>query len=102
MKRRQARFVVADAGEFMREMAAAGEHADVVLMDPPRAGSSPEFLDALIRLAPARVVYVSCNPETQVRDARILCDGGYALEVVQPVDMFPHTDHVESIALFSR
>ncbi len=97
-----ARFVAADAGEFMRRLAADGERADVVLMDPPRAGSSEEFVDALAEFAPARVVYISCNPETQVRDCRLLRDRGYRLRVVQPVDMFPHTDHVETVALLDR
>ena len=97
-----ARFVAADATAFMRELADAGEHADIVLMDPPRAGSTPEFLDALAALAPERVVYISCNPETQARDVRILARHGYVLRIVQPVDMFPHTDHVETVALIAK
>ncbi|MBQ9044131.1 MAG: 23S rRNA (uracil(1939)-C(5))-methyltransferase RlmD [Eggerthellaceae bacterium] len=97
-----ARFVAADATAFMRDMAAAGENADVVLMDPPRAGSTPEFLDACAQLAPKRIVYVSCNPETQVRDLRHLVERGYKTQVVQPVDMFPHTEHVETVVLLSR
>ena len=97
-----ARFATADATEFMRELAADGERVDVVLMDPPRAGSTPEFLDACAQLAPARVVYVSCNPDTQLRDLRHLAGNGYAVETIQPVDMFPHTDHVETVALLSR
>lgn len=91
-----ARFVAADATAFMRDMAAAGERVDVVLMDPPRAGSTPEFLDALANVAPSRVVYISCNPITQVRDVRLLVERGYEVDMVQPVDMFPHTDHVET------
>lgn len=94
-----ARFVTADATRFMRERAAAGEETDLVLMDPPRAGSTPEFLEALAALAPSRVVYISCNPQTQVRDVRLLTSRGYALELVQPVDMFPHTKHVETVCL---
>lgn len=97
-----ARFVTADAGDFMRQMAAEGKRAEVVLMDPPRAGSTPEFLDALGRLAPARVVYISCNPETQVRDLLFLAERGYATQLVQPIDMFPHTDHVEIVAIAVR
>ena len=97
-----AQFVAADAGAFMRQLAADGERADVVLMDPPRAGSSVEFIDALAELAPSRVVYISCNPETQVRDCRLLRDRGYRVKAVQAVDMFPHTDHVETVALLTR
>ena len=93
-----ARFVAADAADFMREMAVSGERADTVFMDPPRAGSTPEFLDALAQLAPKRVVYISCNPQTQVRDLVLLAAEGYATRIVQPVDMFPHTDHIETVA----
>ncbi len=92
-----ASFVEADAGAFMRELASAGEQVQVVLMDPPRAGASEEFLAALAELAPERVIYISCNPETQVRDIRRLLQRGYAVSAVQPVDMFPHTDHIEVI-----
>lgn len=97
-----ARFVADDAGTFMREAAAGGEQADVVLMDPPRAGASEEFLEALAVLAPQRIVYISCDPETQARDIRLLERQGYRLRIVQPVDMFPHTDHIETIALIER
>ena len=97
-----ARFVTADASAFMRERAATGERTDVVFMDPPRAGSTSEFLDALAQLAPERVVYISCNPETQVRDVRHLVGAGYVLRTVQPVDMFPHTDHIETVALLTH
>ena len=93
-----ASFTVADAGEYLHDIARQGEHVDVVLMDPPRAGSSEAFLDALAALGPSRVVYISCNPRTQVRDIAYLQKRGYRLSVVQPVDMFPHTDHIESIA----
>jgi len=97
-----ARFVAADATQFMLEQAAAGQIADVVFMDPPRTGSTEPFMDALAKLSPQRVVYVSCNPDTQVRDVLYLVKQGYRLAVVQPVDMFPHTDHIESVALLVR
>lgn len=97
-----ARFTAEDAGFFMREYAAADKTADVVLMDPPRSGASEEFLQALITLAPRRVVYISCNPKTQVRDCQVLHDAGYVLQTVQPVDMFPHTSHIETVALLTR
>ncbi len=93
------RFLCADAGAYMTELAACGEHVDTVLMDPPRAGASRAFLDQLLTLGPDRVVYVSCNPETLGRDLEILTAGGYRAEKCQPVDMFPHTGHVETVCL---
>ena len=74
----------------------------VLFMDPPRAGASEAFLDAACALAPERIVYISCNPETQVRDVARLARAGYEVRAVQPVDMFPHTSHIESIALIVR
>ena len=70
---------------------------DTVILDPPRAGSTPEFLQGVSRLAPRRIVYVSCNPATQARDISLL-SAKYRLGRIQPVDMFPHTQHVENIA----
>lgn len=94
-------FVAADATEWMSRK--AGErHFDVVLMDPPRAGSTPEFLHGVADLAPERVVYVSCNVQTQARDLEVLLGRGYTLRSVTPVDMFPHTKHVESVAVLAR
>lgn len=94
-------FVAADATEWMRREG-ANQRFDVVLMDPPRAGSTPEFLHGVADLAPERVVYVSCNVVTQARDLQVLLDCGYALESVTPVDMFPHTKHVECVAVLRR
>lgn len=95
-----ARFVAADAGEFMHDMAADGASLDVLMMDPPRAGSTPEFLKAACELAPRRIVYISCNPETQARDAAFLLQRGWRIAQMQPVDMFPHTAHIENIIAF--
>jgi 23S rRNA (uracil1939-C5)-methyltransferase len=75
---------------------------NVIVLDPPRSGVHPKVIEQVIKLKPERIVYVSCNPSTQARDAKMLADGGYTLDVVQPVDMFPHTDHVEAVARFSR
>ncbi len=91
-----------DAGEFMTAMAAAGEKADVVLMDPPRAGSDEAFLSAVVKLAPKKVVYVSCNPETLARDLKYLTRKGYEVRKIQPVDMFGFTVHVETVVLMSK
>ena len=96
------RFFAADAGRFMVEAARSGESFDLVFMDPPRAGSDLNFLKSLVTLSPEKVVYVSCNVETQARDLTFLCKNGYRVKKIQPVDMFPHTNHVECIALLFR
>ena len=96
------RFFCDDAGEFMLGMAQDGERADIVFMDPPRAGSDECFLSSLVTLAPKKIVYISCNPETQQRDLRFLTKRDYKVEKIQPVDMFPHTNHVETVVLLSH
>ena len=99
-----AEFVAQDATAFMKELAASEERPQplVLLMDPPRAGSTPEFLAGAAALAPERIVYISCNPATQARDVRQLVKSGYEVRAIRPVDMFPHTDHVESIVMLER
>ena len=97
-----AQFYCADAGKFMVEAAKAHEKIDVVLMDPPRAGSDLPFLKSVVTLAPKKIVYVSCNVETLARDLGVLCKNGYRVEKMQPVDMFPHTGHVECVVLLSQ
>lgn len=94
-----AQFITDDAGKFMTRLAAEGEQLDVLLMDPPRAGASEDFLKATCVLKPNRIVYISCNPKTQQRDVAYLTKHGYHLLRIQPVDMFPHTDHTENICL---
>lgn len=96
------RFFCADAGKFMVGMAEAKEKVDVVFMDPPRAGSDIPFLKSIATLKPEKVVYVSCNVETQARDLAFLCKNGYKVKRIQPVDMFPHTNHVECICSLIR
>ncbi len=95
------RFIAADAGAFM-DKATENDRIDVVITDPPRAGCSPKFLKSLIGLAPKRVVYVSCNPETLARDLHTLRRGGYKVKKIQPVDMFPFTAHVECVVLLNK
>lgn len=95
-------FQVADAGEFMTELSEAKEAVDVVFMDPPRVGADEAFLSALLKLSPKRVIYISCNPETLARDLKRLRGGGYRVDEIQPVDMFPLTNHVETIVLLQR
>ncbi len=95
-------FICADAGEFMIEMVNEKQKCDVVFMDPPRAGSDRNFLLSLVALSPKKVVYISCNPETQQRDLYFLTKNGYKVTNIQPVDMFPNTNHVETVCLLSK
>ena len=94
-------FFRGDAGDFMMKMAAGKEKADVVFMDPPRAGSTEEFLTAVKTLGPKKVVYVSCNPATLARDLEFITRNGYEVKKIQPVDMFPFTDHCETVVLLT-
>ena len=94
------RFVNDDAGKFLVEYA-THKRADVVIMDPPRSGSSQEFLESVLKIKPERVVYVSCNPDTQKRDVDMLMKGGYKVLECRPFDMFPFCDHVETVVKLS-
>lgn len=100
---KNADFYQNDAGRFLTQMADAGEKVDVVFMDPPRSGSTEEFLDALLRIRPKRVVYISCEPETLARDLKYLTGkSGYRVREITPVDMFPFTGNVECVVLLSK
>lgn len=99
---RNAQFLCEDATDFICKMAAKGERADVVFMDPPRAGSTPEFLQAISAMRPEKIVYVSCNPETQKRDLEILIKAGWQVKLIQGVDMFPHTEGIETVVSLER
>ena len=91
-----------DAGQFMQEMAAQNESADVLLMDPPRSGATEDFLQAALVMQPKRIVYISCNPETLGRDLKVLTEGGYQMKKAIPVDMFPFTPEIETVCLLVR
>ena len=95
-------FFCADAGQAATRLAAEGLHPDVVMLDPPRKGCDEATLSAVVRMAPRRVVYVSCNPATAARDAAWLEQNGYHTEKVQPVDLFPRTKHVEAVLLLTK
>lgn len=95
------RFVNDDAGKFMVRMADVRQKADVVMMDPPRSGSTEEFIHAVKLLAPKRVVYISCNPVTLARDLKIFAKKGYGVKRILPVDMFGFTEHLECVVLLS-
>lgn len=98
----KSRFFCADAGQAATQLAAEGLHPDIVMLDPPRKGCDEATLSAVVRMAPRRVVYVSCNPATAARDAAWLEQNGYHAEKVQPVDLFPRTKHVETVCLLSK
>ena len=98
----KSRFFCADAGQAATQLASDGLHPDIVMLDPPRKGCDEATLSAVVRMAPRRVVYVSCNPATAARDAAWLEKNGYHTEKVQPVDLFPRTKHVEAVLLLTK
>ena len=98
----EADFYCMDAGEAATRLASEGAHPDVIVVDPPRKGCDNATLTAIVQMAPRTLVMVSCNPSTAARDAKFLCEQGYTLEKVQPVDLFPRTRHVETIVLLSK
>ncbi len=95
------KFYCDDAGDFMEAMAEEGEKADVVFMDPPRSGSSRKFINSMLKMSPETIVYISCNPETLARDLIYITKGGYKVKKITPVDMFPHTGHIETVCLLT-
>lgn len=95
-------FTEADASEWIIERARKDETVDVIFMDPPRAGSTKYFIDAVSQLAPKKVIYISCNPETLKRDLAWFVSNRYEVKQIVPVDLFPHTIHVETVCLMSR
>ena len=98
----KSRFFCADAGQAATRLAAEGLHPDIVMLDPPRKGCDEATLSAVVRMAPRRVVYVSCNPATAARDAAWLEQNGYHAEKVQPVDLFPRTRHCEVVSCYTK
>ena len=96
------RFYQGDAGDFLQKMAANGEKADVVFMDPPRSGSTERFMAAAAAMGPKRIVYVSCGPDTLARDLKYLKKKGYRVEKGVGVDLFPWTGHAETVVLLSK
>ena len=95
-------FTAGDAGKYMEQLAGEKVKVDVVFMDPPRAGSDETFLSSIVKCSPEKVVYISCNIETQARDLEYLESNGYKTRRIQPVDMFPFTSHVETVVLMSK
>ena len=96
------RFYAGAAEQIVPELVSKGVRADKVILDPPRKGAQPEVLEAIANAQPEQIVYVSCNPATLARDLKLLCERGFKLCEVQPVDMFPQTNHVETVVLLSK
>ncbi len=93
-----ARFICADAAHAAAQLAREGVRPDVIVLDPPRKGCDPALIDTVVAMAPARVVYVSCDPATLARDLKLFGEKGYTVKYVQPVDLFPRTAHCENVA----
>ena len=96
------RFLCGDAGKIAETLISEKIHPDLIVLDPPRRGCSPETLQAVLTLNPGRIVMVSCDPATAARDCRVLCDHGYTLTRLRPVDLFPRTKHVETCVLLTH
>ena len=95
-------FICQDASDFMSELALKKEKIDIVIMDPPRSGSTKQFMDAVYQLRPQQVIYISCDPMTQIRDLLYFRKLGYQGDDMYLYDMFPHTYHIENICLLKR
>ena len=95
-------FLAGEVRYVLPQLMNRGIRAEVVVADPPRAGFHPRALRALLALGPARIVYISCNPSTMARDLAELRRGGYQVDWIQPIDMFPHTPHIEAVARLER
>jgi tRNA/tmRNA/rRNA uracil-C5-methylase (TrmA/RlmC/RlmD family) len=95
-------FFASDVGKFLKEYPNYQRNISSIVLDPPRAGIAPKTLQKVIELGAENIVYISCNPSTQARDAATLRDAGFELEKYALVDQFPHTGHIESIAKFKR
>jgi 23S rRNA (uracil1939-C5)-methyltransferase len=92
-----------NAEEEIEKLYSEGHEADVIVVDPPRAGCDSKVIETMLKLAPKRIVYVSCKPSTLARDLKMLCDAGdYVIENVQPIDVFGHTVHVETVVSLSK
>ncbi len=97
-----AEFFAADAAETLKITEKCGGTPDTIIVDPPRKGLGTETIDAILRLGPKKIVYISCNPETQARDMNILSAAGYKMGDIKPFDMFPRTQHVECVVLMTK
>lgn len=95
-------FICSEAKDYLALALLRKEEFNAVLVDPPRSGLHPQVIENLIRLSPPKIIYVSCNPATLARDMKMLCESAYSLEKIQPLDMFPHTYHIETVSQLLR
>lgn len=99
---RNARFIAMDSTRFMQDAARNHVHYDAIILDPPRAGTTKEFIEAAVKLTPNKILYISCDPRTQVRDLSQFRRLGYSAQTMELVDMFPNTSHIESLVLLTQ
>lgn len=99
---KNARFICGDASHAAEELRREGVRPDVIVVDPPRKGLTPELIDTIVQMSPERVVYVSCDPATLARDLKQFTEQNYSVKEITPFDLFPRTSHVESVCLMSR
>jgi 23S rRNA (uracil1939-C5)-methyltransferase len=90
------------SGDMRHVLETLGHQPDVIVVDPPRSGMHDDVIHTLLQISPEKIVYVSCNPSTQARDLTLLCKEKYRIDKIQPVDMFPHTYHIENVVLLKR
>ena len=95
-------FYVSDLKVFFSNSNLDIEKPNTIIIDPPRPGLHPQVTNDIIDLSPSKIVYVSCNPSTQARDVRIFNDNGFNVDDIQPIDMFPHTPHIECIVTLKK
>ena len=95
-------FYCMDAGQAAQMFAEKGERPEVIVVDPPRKGVSPDVIEAMAAMRPQRIVYVSCDPATLARDVKLLREHGYALQKAEAFDLFPRCAHVETVALLEK
>ena len=99
---RNCEFVISDVADYVKNAAASEEKFDLVVVDPPRAGLHSDVTKSLLKLRPQKIVYISCNPATLARDLKELIADGYTLDRAVPVDLFPHTYHIEAACRLTR
>ena len=97
-----AEFYCTTSEQGITEVLGKGTRPNVIITDPPRSGCEKKTIETILEMAPEKIIMVSCNPSTLARDLKLLCNGGYTIHRVVPLDMFPRTFHVETVVLLTR